>query len=396
MSVSRRAGKIKPFYVMEAVRAAAAREASGGEVLHLEVGQPSTQAPRPVRDAARAAIDVDPLGYTMAKGIDELRSRIAAWYAQRYAVDVDPERIVITPGASGSCIVAFLSLFEPGARVGVLEPGYPCYRNDLAVLGIDVVDIAVGPETGYRPTPELLDHHLPLDGLVIASPSNPTGTVLDREQLGAVMSWASANDVRLIVDEIYHGITFDGVETPSALEFVSPNGPHDADVTVFHSFSKYWSMTGWRLGWVVAPAGTEQAFERVMANLLISAPTMSQIAGIAAFDSIAECDENVARYATNRDIVLDGLMTAGITNIAPPDGAFYVWADVSHLLRPSEDGGPSNSLELCARWLDELGVAVTPGIDFDPTRGDRHIRLSYAGDADDIAEAMRRIAGWAP
>ncbi len=428
MSVSRRAGEIKPFYVMEAVRAAAAREAAGREVFHLEVGQPATKAPALVRAAAHAAIDDDQLGYTMAKGIPELRQRIVSWYLDQYDVVVDPERIIITPGASGSCIIAFLSLFEPGARVGVLEPGYPCYRNDLSVLDIDVVDIPIGPDTGFRPTPDLLDQHLPLDGLVIASPSNPTGTVLDREQLAAVVEWAGHNDVSLIVDEIYHGITFGDVSTPSALEFAgdgastsagTPNtsaATSPAQITVFNSFSKYWSMTGWRLGWAVVPPGTADAFERVMANLLISAPTISQIAGVAAFDSIEECDANVERYASNRTIILDGLRAAGIDQIAPPDGAFYVWADIAHLLDPqpadphlanevatagtanatptAEEQPITNSLELCARWLDEIGVAVTPGIDFDPVRGDRFIRFSYAGDGDEIAEAMRRVAEW--
>ncbi len=401
MSVSRRAAEIQPFYVMEAVRAAAEREAAGLEVLHLEVGQPATQAPKAVKAAAHDAIDNDTLGYTMAKGIVELRQRIASWYLDQYDVTVDPERILVTPGASGSCALAFLSLFGAGDRVGVLEPGYPCYRNDLSVVDIDVVDIPVGPDTHYRPTPDVLDRFLPLDGLVIASPSNPTGTVLDREQLGEIVEWAGRHDVSLIVDEIYHGITYgnsegsaDGgtegevVSTPSALEFDGGT----TEITVFNSFSKYWSMTGWRLGWVVAPVGAEQAFERVMANLLISAPTMSQIAGVAAFDSIEECEANVSQYASNRRIVLDGLERAGITDIAPPDGAFYVWADIGHLLSPATD--IDDSLGLCARWLDDIGVAVTPGIDFDPARGDRFIRLSYAGDPVAIAEAMSRIAQW--
>lgn len=369
---------------MEAVRAAQQREAAGKDVFHLEVGQPSTMAPRLVREAAHRALDTNVLGYTMPHGIPELRDGIAQWYADRYELDIDPGRIVVTPGASGSCAVAFLSLFDVGDRVGVIEPGYPCYRNDLVVLGIDVVSIPVGPETGYRPTPEILDTYGPLDGLVLASPSNPTGTVLNTEQLATLSDWAERSGTHLVVDEIYHGITYDQ-PAPSALALTNPN------ITVFNSFSKFWSMTGWRLGWIVVPEGTFEPFERVLANLLISAPTLSQIGGVAALQSIDECEENVARYAINRTALLDGLRGAGIDKTAPPDGAFYIWADVDHLLDPERC---PDSQALCRAWLDEIGVAATPGIDFDPERGDRFVRFSYAGDHAQIQEAIKRLTAW--
>ncbi len=369
---------------MEAVRAAQELEAAGHEILHLEVGQPSTMAPKKVRDVAHKALDTNVLGYTMPHGIPELRNGIAQWYDTRYGLQVDPGRVIITPGASGSCAVAFLSLFDVGDRVGVIEPGYPCYRNDLAVLGIDVVSIPVGPDTGYRPTPDTLSNYGNLDGLVLASPSNPTGTVLNLAELTALSDWAAAAGTHLVVDEIYHGITYDK-PAPSALGLDNPN------ITVFNSFSKYWSMTGWRLGWIVVPEGMFDPFERVLANLLISAPTLSQIGGVAALDSIDECEANVARYAENRTILLEGLPTAGITDIAPPDGAFYVWADVGHLL---ESHGCANAQELCSRWLNEIGVAATPGIDFDIERGHRFVRFSYAGSAADITVAIERLATW--
>lgn len=381
---SKRAELIRPFYVMEAVRAAQELEAAGHEVLHLEVGQPSTMAPQLVREAAHKALDNDVLGYTMPHGLPKLRNAIAGWYDTNYGLDVDPGRLIVTPGASGSCAVAFLSLFDVGDRVGVIEPGYPCYRNDLAVLGIDVVNIPVGPETGYRPTPEILDAHGPLDGLVLASPSNPTGTVLSLEELSKLSTWAARSGTHLVVDEIYHGITYDQ-PAPTALQLDNPN------ITVFNSFSKYWSMTGWRLGWIVVPDGLSGPFERVLANLLISAPTLSQVGGIAAFDSIDECEANVARYAANREILLGGLPAAGIDKIAPPDGAFYVWADVEHLLEPNDC---SNAQELCTRWLNETGVAATPGIDFDTVRGDHFVRFSYAGSAEHITKAVERLATW--
>ncbi|MDH3299606.1 MAG: aminotransferase class I/II-fold pyridoxal phosphate-dependent enzyme [Acidimicrobiia bacterium] len=373
---------VAPFYVMEVMRAAEQRERAGHEVLHLEVGQPSTGAPAGAVAAVSEIMQVDNLGYTGAAGMPRLRDRIGRWYRDRHQIDVATERIVVTTGASGSCVLTFLAAFDHGQRVGVLEPGYPCYRNDLQALGADVVAIQVGHDTGFRPTITQLDAALPLDGLVIASPSNPTGTVLPPAELRAVVNWATDHQVTLIVDEIYHGITYD-VECPSALQYGD-------DLIVFNSFSKYFSMTGWRLGWVVAPPAMAAAIERLSQSLTIAPPTVSQVAGLAAFDCTDELDANVDRYRRNRTVMLEGLGRAGLSRYAPADGAFYVWADVSRLV--GHVGGSSQ--DLAGVWLDELGVAATPGIDFDRQRGHDFIRFSYATATDAITEAMDRIGAW--
>jgi aspartate/methionine/tyrosine aminotransferase len=373
-----RRSAIDPFHVMEVMRAAAGREAAGERVLHLEVGQPSTPAPSGVLAAAARALRDDRLGYAPALGTDELRHRIAGWYQQRYGVEVGPERVVVTTGASGSCVLAFLACWDPGRRVGVVEPGYPCYRNDLAAFGIEAVGIPVGPETGFRPTTPQLDAAGPLDGLVLASPSNPTGTVLGADALAELVGWARQRDLWVVVDEIYHGITY-AEPAPTALAA-------DPGVVVINSFSKYFSMTGWRLGWIVAPVGLVGPLERLGQNLAISAPTLSQAAAVAAFDCVDELEANVARYRGNRALLLERLPHLGLTTMAPADGAFYCYVDVSAFDVPSP--------ELCRRWLDELGVAVTPGIDFDPVRGRDWVRLSYAGAEAEIAEALDRLASW--
>ena len=373
---------VAPFYVMEVMRAAEERESAGLEVLHLEVGQPSTGAPAGSIAAVEAAMRSDKLGYTGAAGLPSLRDRIARWYLDRHDLSVPSDRIVVTTGASGSCVLTFLAAFDSGDRVGVLEPGYPCYRNDLHALGAEVVTIPVDHDTDFRPTPDRLDAALPLDGLIVASPSNPTGTVLPPAELEAIVGWADANDVALIVDEIYHGITYD-VECPTALV-------HGDDLIVFNSFSKYFSMTGWRLGWVVAPPPMAEVIERLSQSLTIAPPTVSQIAGLAAFDCLDELDRNVDRYRRNRQVILDGLGRAGIDRIAPADGAFYVWADVSHLT-PRVG---STSQDLARLWLEELGVAATPGIDFDQRRGHDFIRFSYASSTEAITEAMERLGRW--
>lgn len=363
---------------METMNAAAAHEAAGHRVLHLEVGQPSTPAPRSAIAAAHAALDCDLLGYTGALGLPALRNRISSWYRERYSLTVDPARIAVTTGASGSCVLAFLALWDAGDRVAVIEPGYPCYRNDLATFGIEPVPVPVDASTGFRPTVEQLDGVGPLDGLIVASPSNPTGVVLTEEDLRPILAWASANETKVVVDEIYHGLTFD-IDPPSALGL-------DPDVVVFNSFSKFFSMTGWRLGWLVAPEPLMPAIERLAQNLTIAAPTISQFAGLAAFDSVSECEENVERYRRNRDRMIVSLAAAGLTEIAPANGAFYLWVDISST--------NVTATELCTTWLKELDIAVTPGIDFDPARGENFIRISVAGTEDDIEEAGRRIVGW--
>ncbi len=362
---------------MEVMRAAAEREAEGADVLHLEVGQPSTPAPSGARQAVAAALERDRMGYSDARGRPSLREAIAGHYADQHAVVVDTDRIVATVGASGGCILAFLACFDAGDRVAVTEPGYPCYRNMLEAFDIEAVGIPLEPEHGYRLTPSLLDAAGPLAGLVLASPANPTGTAMDAEGLEAIHSWCATNGTRLIADEIYHGISY-GSPLPTATGF--------EDTVVVQSFSKYFSMTGWRIGWLVLPEHLVDPVTRLAQNLFISPPAVAQVAAEAAFACRPELDANVRRYAENRRVLIDGLRAMGLDRFAPPDGAFYVYADVSDLTGDSQ--------ELCARWLSEAGVAVTPGIDFDPDRGHRTVRFSYSESTEDIAEAVARLAAW--
>ncbi|HWC69380.1 MAG TPA: aminotransferase class I/II-fold pyridoxal phosphate-dependent enzyme, partial [Acidimicrobiales bacterium] len=292
--------------------------------------------------------------------------------------------VIVTAGASAGFVLTFLACFDPGERVGVVSPGYPCYRNTLLALDVEPVSIPVGPDTRWAPTPELVARAGHLDGLVVASPSNPTGTMLTSDALAALGAHCAATGTRLVSDEIYHGLTFTGRAT--CARAVAP------EAVVLNSFSKYFSMTGWRLGWIVAPADIVPALERLQQNLYICAPALAQVAAQAAFDCAEELDGHVARYARNRTVLLDGLAESGITRAADSDGAFYVYADVGHLLDAS---GILDSLALCGQWLDELGVATTPGVDFDLERGHRFARFSYAGAEADIAEACRRLAAWA-
>ena len=379
MKVARRSG-IAPFYVMEVMKAAARRAAAGGEVLHLEVGQPSTPAPGAVIEEAKRALSSSRLGYTDAHGVPELRNRISQHYEERYGELVEVERIAVTVGASGGFVLAVLAAFDEGDRVAMTSPGYSAYRNILAALGIEVVEVPVGPETRFNPTPELLEDLLPLDGLVTASPSNPTGTILTTPEQGRLGAFSEANEVRMIADEIYHGITYGDDPAPTAIS-------HNDHAVVVQSFSKYFSMTGWRLGWLVLPWDLIRPVERLAQNLFISPPTLSQLAAVAAFDCAAELDANVHRYAENRRILIEGLARAGIERIAPADGAFYIYADVSHLTDDSQ--------ALSREWLDEIGVAATSGIDFDPAHGHRFIRFSYAESTADITEAAERLVSWA-
>ena len=377
LKISERAD-IAPFFVMEMMRAAAQRETAGGDVVHMEVGQPSTPAPAGARAAAKAAIDGDVLGYTSAVGIEPLRQRLAQHYADWYGHDTDADRIVVTQGASGAFTLAFLACFEAGDRVAVTSPGYPCYRNTLEALDIEVIEIAVTPETGFRLTADMVECAGPLDGLVVASPANPTGTMLMADELGRLARWCHDSGVRLVSDEIYHGITY-GTQAATA-------AAHSPSAVVVNSFSKYFSMTGWRLGWLLLPPDLVSPFERLAQNATIAAATVSQYAALGAFDSIDELEANVARYTANRQILLDGLPSAGIDRIAPPDGAFYIYANVDHLT--------DDSAELAAKWLAELGIATTPGIDFDPAEGHRYIRFSFAGSNDDMEQTVERLAGW--
>ncbi len=376
-TIARRAERIPPFQVMDLVRAARERgeRPAPGPVCHLEVGQPSAPAPAAVLDAARAALD-GPLGYTDSLGLPALRARIAADYGDRHALDVDPARVAVTTGASAGCLLAFLACFDPGDRVVVCEPGYPCYRQQLEVLGVDVVSLPIGPGTRYQPTPAALDELGPVHGLVVASPSNPTGAVLRPEELDDLAAWCATRGVRLVADEIYHGIT----EVRPA-----PTAAAHPGAVVVQSFSKYFCMTGWRLGWLVLPEELVRPVERLAQNLYLAPPTLAQHAALAAFDATDELDAHVDAYTTNRHRLLDALRAGGVTDVAPAEGAFYVWADVGHL---------GDSTELCRTWLDELAVAVTPGADFDPERGDRFVRCSVAGPADEVDDAAGRIGRW--
>jgi aspartate/methionine/tyrosine aminotransferase len=373
-------------------RLASEREHQGHRVLHLEVGQPSTGAPAAARDAVTQTLSVPELtlGYTGAAGLYSLRRRIAQHYEQQYSRTVSPEQLMIVSGASAGFTLAFLAAFEPHAKVGVIEPGYPCYRNTLWALDMEPVMIPVGPETRWAPTPDILDRaaqqHGPLDGLIIASPSNPTGTVLDTTALAEIVTYCTDRGIRLIADEIYHGITYEG-PAPTAVGLSS-------DLIVINSFSKYYSMTGWRVGWMVLPADLIAPVERLQQNMYVCAPHVSQVAALAAMDAAEELDTHLVRYRENRDILLHGLAEAGITEVADADGAFYVYADVSHLTTRRE-AGPITSFDLCHQWLETLGVACTPGVDFDLTRGIHQVRFSYAGPTAHITEAAQLLTHWA-
>ncbi|MFQ5773944.1 MAG: pyridoxal phosphate-dependent aminotransferase [Kiloniellaceae bacterium] len=372
-------GSIPPFIVMDVLRAANARAAVGEEVLHLEVGQPGTPAASRVIEAAKRALDADQIGYTDAAGLPSLRARIARHYREVYGVEVDPGRIVVTPGSSGGFLLGFLACFDVGDRVALAAPGYPAYRNILKALGVEPVLLLTDAEHRFQPTPELLDAvQGRLDGLIVASPSNPTGTMLGRAELERLVEACRERGVRLVSDEIYHGITY-GVRAVSALELT-------AHAVIINSFSKYYSMTGWRLGWMVLPEELARPVECLGQNFFVSAPTLSQLAGEAAFDCREELDRYVAAYARNRSLLLEQLPKAGFDRLAPADGAFYVYADVARLTNDSD--------AFCKRMLAETGVAITPGIDFDPERGNRFVRFSFAGPEGDIAEAARRLQAW--
>jgi aspartate/methionine/tyrosine aminotransferase len=384
LTVAARAA-VPPFHVMDIWAAAAERRRTHGDLVNLSAGQPSTPAPAAVRAAAAAALDGDVLGYTVALGIPELRDAIAAHYARTYALDVPAEQVVVTTGSSGGFLLAFLAAFDVGDRVALARPGYPCYRNILTALGCEVVDLQCGPQTRYQPTVAMLEAlDEPVRGLVVASPANPTGTVLDPTELAALAEYCEQTGVQLVSDEIYHGISYEGAPATSSAWVTS------AEAIVVNSFSKYFSMTGWRLGWLLVPPRLLRAVDRLTGNFTICPPALAQRAALGAFEepSYAEVDGHVARYAVNRALLLEGLAALGITRLAPADGAFYVYADVSHLTR--------DSMDFTHRLLAETGVAVAPGVDFDPVDGGQFIRLSFAGATDDITAALERLAVWLP
>ncbi len=378
LKVARRA-RVDPFIVMDVLRVANEREAAGEEVLHLEVGQPGTAAPAKVLEAARAALTDDRLGYTDALGIPALRDGLARHYRDFYGLEVDAGRIVVTTGSSGAFLLAFLAAFEHGDRVAMAVPGYPAYRNILAALGVEPVLLPVTAAERFQPSVELLRRvEGRLDGLIVASPSNPTGTMLGETEMREIANYCHDHGIRLISDEIYHGLTY-GRAAVSAL------GESDSAI-VINSFSKYFSMTGWRLGWMVVPEDMLRPVECLVQNLFISAPTLSQLAACAVFDCHDELRANVARYAQSRQLLLQRLPEAGFDDLAPADGAFYIYADVARLT--------NDSTQFCRRMLTETGVATTPGVDFDPDRGHKFVRFSFAGATADIAAATDRLIGW--
>ena len=369
-------GQVDPFIVMDVVEAARAAEAAGRHIIHMEVGQPSTPAPTQARAALVEALERDSLGYTVSLGLPALREGIARLYARWYGVDLDPARVVVTAGSSGAFVLAFSALFDAGDRVALGEPGYPSYRQILRAMSVTPVGIQSRPENRYQPVPS----EIPADvqGLIVASPGNPSGTMLGKPQLAALMAEAQARDIAFISDEIYHGLHY-GDRAVSALEVSD-------QAYVINSFSKYFSMTGWRVGWMVAPEDHIRTVERLAQNLFICPPHASQIAALAALECIDELEANRAVYAENRRLMLEGLPRAGFTKIAPPDGAFYIYADVSDLTQ--------DSVAFAAEILEKAGVAVTPGLDFDPLRGAQTLRFSYARATADIAEGLDRLTGF--
>lgn len=369
-------GNVDPFIVMDVLERARMAEAAGRHVVHMEIGQPATPAPAGARQALARALET-PLGYTVALGLPELRRGIAALYARWYGVDLDPARVVVTTGSSGAFLLAFTALFDAGDRVALGEPGYPSYRQILRALSLVPVGIPSRPENRLQPVPEDL-HSIDAQGLIVASPGNPSGTMLSRGALAALIHHAEAHGMGFVSDEIYHGLHY-GDRAVSALEI-------SQSPWVINSFSKYFSMTGWRVGWMVVPEDQIRRVERLAQNLFICPPHASQIAALAALDCVPELEANRAAYAENRRLMLERLPKAGFTRIAPPDGAFYVYADVSDL---TED-----SLAFAAQILDEAGVAVTPGLDFDPIRGRQTLRFSYAGATDQIALGLDRLTAF--
>ncbi len=380
--VALRAG-IPPFHVMDVWLAAAERQRTHGDLVNLSAGQPSAGAPEPVRAAAAAALNLNQLGYTVALGIPELRAAIARSYSNRYGLQVDLDDVVVTTGSSGGFLLAFLSSFDVGDRVALSSPGYPCYRNILSALGCDVVELACGSKTRFQPTAQMLAAlDPPVRGVVVASPANPTGTVIAPDELAAIASWCDSSGVRLISDEVYHGLVYGGAPPTSCAWQTSRNA------LVVNSFSKYFAMTGWRLGWLLVPPELRRAVDCLTGNFTICPPVLSQRAAVAAFTNkaVAEADSHLNQYAINRKLLLDGLRAIGLDRLAPTDGAFYVYADVSDFTM--------DSTEFCSELLADRGVAIAPGIDFDTVRGDSFVRLSFAGPQSDIEEALRRMQPW--
>ncbi|MEU6828609.1 pyridoxal phosphate-dependent aminotransferase [Nocardia beijingensis] len=382
MSRESRRSTIPPFYVMDVWKAAAERARTHGDVLVLAAGQPSTPAPTPVLRATRLAIQSELLGYTETFGILAIREAIAEHHRETYGYQVHPDDVVVTTGSSGAFSLIFLAAFDPGDTVVVARPGYPAYRNTLAALGCRVLELDCGAQTRFQPTVAMLEAlPEPPAGLVVASPANPTGTMIAPAELAALARWCEEHGTLLISDEIYHGITYDtGADSATSSAWETSR-----EAVVIGSVSKYFSMTGWRLGWMLVPSGLRPALQRLASNLTVCPPAISQYAALHAFGAEAkeELDGHVRRYAENRRLLLDGLPKLGITDLAPADGAFYAYADIGHLT--------DDSRAWCADVLDHTGVALAPGVDFDTVNGHRTVRFSFAGATADIEAALLRL-----
>ncbi len=374
-------GEIDAFVVMDMLATANELEAQGRDIIHMEAGQPSAGAPEKVIEAAKHALENKRIGYTESLGIPALRARIAQHYQETYGLKVPEERVVVTTGSSGGFLLSFLCLFDPGSRVALPSPGYPAYRNILNSLNIEPVTLETRVENRWMPTAEDVDRlnaQAPLNGLLLASPNNPTGTMASSETLQALTNACAKHGMWFISDEIYHGLTF-GEPAQTALKFSD-------DAIVINSFSKYFAMTGWRIGWMIVPDHLVRPIERLAQNHFISAPALSQIAALAAFDVGDELEQIKVTYAANRALLLEELPKAGLDQFMPVDGAFYIYADVRKF--------SNDSYDFARKMLDEIGVAVTPGIDFDQEHGQQYIRLCFAGATQDIKEAASRLKTW--
>ena len=367
-------GNVDPFIVMDVMEAAREAEESGRRIIHMEVGQPGTPAPKQATNSVVESMTNNNLGYTVALGLPELRKRISQLYGEWYNVDINPNRIAITPGSSSAFVASFTSLFDSGDRVGIAAPGYPSYKQILKALDLVPVTIQTIIENRFQPLPQNLPNN-DLSGFLIASPANPTGSMLDYKSLSDLIHISLENNISFISDEIYHGIEYEK-KAVTALEITD-------DCYVINSFSKYFSMTGWRIGWIIVPENHIRQIESIVQNMFICAPHVSQVAAIAAMDAKDELESNMSVYRENRSLMIEGLAKAGFTEIAPPDGAFYIYADISKF--------SNNSFKFARDILDEAGIAITPGFDFDAERGNETIRFSYAGTTDDMKEGLSRL-----
>lgn len=368
--------QVAPFHAITLSRLAQDLKAQGRDIIHMEFGQPSTGAPRAAIDAAHDILDNDPMGYWEST---PLKERIARHYHDRYGVTVDPDQVILTCGASPALVLALNSILPVGARVAFARPGYVAYRNNLKALHMEPVEIGCGPEVRYQLTADALAAIQPApDAIIIASPANPTGTIIERDELAKIAAYCTAHQIEIISDEIYHGLSY-GEATHSLLAFAP-------DALIINSFSKYFSMAGWRLGWLIAPPRYLDAARARMSNLFLTPPVLSQHAARIAFDCTQELDGHVDTYRRNRELLLAAMPQLGLATIAPPDGAFYIYADIGHL---SQD-----SLGFCEKLLRDTGVATAPGLDFDPIDGHHFIRFSFAVSTDLVEQAIARLIPW--